>query len=289
MSDPIKMIALDEIVVTDDRSRALNQSYVPVLADGIARDGLFHPIHVRATPNAKGGKFTLVSGLHRLAAVKTLGWPQIEARVVKADQREARRLEVEENLRRNDLTVLERANAIFEMRRLWEEENGAIERGNPALKTQLDQVDPIAEGDREVGTFLASAADRIGFSEPALKRLVFIAQNIIPDLQTLLHGRAEADHQSLLLRVAKTADEEQLRAVALMTADRSLPLADALDQASLAPKPSKDPQTVFYSRAYDTFTRMSAHYRKKLLVELGVPEDIAAKVSRRAIKENGDA
>lgn len=282
-----EFIKISDIAIPADRSRALDKNYSIVLADGLERDGLFHPIQVRRTPNAKGGKFTLVSGLHRLDAARNLGWAEIEAKIVEANATEALRLEIEENLRRYDLTVLDRAHAVVEMRRLWEEENGPIEHGGD--RRSKDQVDPLNDGDREVGTFLASAADRIGVSEPAIKRLTFIAQKLVPELRVGLHGRAEADNQSALMNAAKCAPKHQKAAAVKLKAEPALSLAEALEATTDMPKPARDEQTVFYSRAYDTFHRMSPPNRKKLLIELGVPEDIAAKISRRKAKGGDDA
>lgn len=279
-----EQIKISDIHVPEDRSRKLDRNYAVVLADGFQRDGQFQAIGVRRTPNGKK-KFTLVFGEHRLEAGRILNWLEIEAKIVEADAKVARRLEIEENLRRYDLTVLDRAHAVTELRRLWEEENGAIKRGNP----QLDQVDPINEGDREVGTFLASAADRIGVSEPAIKRLTFIAQKLVPELRLGLHGRAEADNQSALLNAAKCGPTHQRAAAAKLKAEPALSLAEALEATTDMPKPERDEQTVFYSRAYDTFHRMNPPSRKKLLIELGVPEDIAAKISRRKAKGGDDA
>lgn len=284
-----EVVKISDIVVPADRSRALDKNYAIVLADGLERDGLFHPIQVRRTPNAKGGKFTLVSGLHRLEAARNLGWAEIEAKIVEANATEALRLEIEENLRRYDLTVLDRAHAVVEMRRLWEEEHGAIERGNPLLKANSANLSELDNGDREVGTFLASAADRIGVSARAIERLTFIAQKLVPELRLGLHGRAEADNQSALMNAAKCEPKHQKAAAAKLKAEPTLSLAEALEATTDMPKPVRDEQTVFYSRAYDTFHRMNPPSRKKLLIELGVPEDIAAKISRRKAKGGDDA
>lgn len=292
MADAIR---ISDIVVADDRSRRLDSAYAMILADSISRHGLMHPIAIRRTPNAKGGKFTLVSGLHRLEALRLTGAQTLEAGqvvIVQGDAAAARKREIEENLARYDLTVLDRAMAVLEMRQMWEAEHGPIERGNPDLKAdedQLGQVGPIGD-ESAIGTFLQTASDRIGISDRAVKRLVFIAQKLLPELRAALHGRAEADNQSILLRAAKQAPEVQRGALAALTQNPSLPLAEALDAGSVMPKASKDPQTVFYSRAYDTFFRMTPANRRKLLVDLGVPEDMAREIAKaKAAKGGGDA
>lgn len=56
-----KSISVSEIVVPD-RIRPVDEDQAQAIASSIASDGLLNPITVRHTPNAKGGKYTLVAG-----------------------------------------------------------------------------------------------------------------------------------------------------------------------------------------------------------------------------------
>jgi len=277
-------ISVADILVPEQRSRALDPAYALILSESIGRDGLKHLIGVRRTPNAKR-KFTLVWGLHRLEAVRLLGLSAIDASIVKANAEDALRMEVEENLIRYDLTVLDRAEAVLQLRTLWEAEHGPIDP-NGGRPQKLDQVEPVSE-ESQIGSFVQSAADRIGISQPAIKRLSMIAQKLTPKTKAFLTGHADADNQSALLKAAKVAPEWQKRAIDLMRAEPELGLGAAIDRASPFSPAVKDPQMKRYHRTRDSFYQMLPAKRRDLLVELGVPEDIATKVSRRQPKSDG--
>ena len=72
------MIAIDEIYVPIKWNKTLEPAKVEILAESILEEGQKTPIHVR-----KGeGRYVLVSGYHRIEAVKTLGENKIEAIIV---------------------------------------------------------------------------------------------------------------------------------------------------------------------------------------------------------------
>ena len=60
-------IAITDIAVPE-RLRAVEEEHAIAIAQSIVEHGLINPITVRATPAAKGGKYTLVAGAHRLRA-----------------------------------------------------------------------------------------------------------------------------------------------------------------------------------------------------------------------------
>ncbi len=72
------MIAIDEIYVPIKWNKTLEPEKVEMLSESILEEGHKTPIHVR-----KGeGRYVLVSGFHRLQAVKALGETKIESIVV---------------------------------------------------------------------------------------------------------------------------------------------------------------------------------------------------------------
>jgi len=123
-----RTIEIAEIVVPE-RIRPVDEEHAKVIAASIASEGLLNPITVRQTPNAKGGKYTLVAGAHRLRAVEMIGDDTIDAIIVKADKDAALLLEVAENLFRNELSVIDRALFVQTYRELWEAQHGEIKPG----------------------------------------------------------------------------------------------------------------------------------------------------------------
>lgn len=87
-------------IVVKERLRGVDSEKVERLKESILRIGLIHPITV------SGG--VLVAGLHRLVAFKELGLEEIDCHIVDNDELIKKEIEIDENLYRNELTVLEK-------------------------------------------------------------------------------------------------------------------------------------------------------------------------------------
>lgn len=86
------------------------------LGNSIKEHGLLHPIVVDSNYN-------LIAGCRRLLACERIGLKEIEAKVL-ADisEKELRILELEENIRRKDLTELEKSKNLVELAEIKEQE-----------------------------------------------------------------------------------------------------------------------------------------------------------------------
>ena len=104
-------IAVDEIQIRGKR-RALNEEKVRAIAASMDLIGLQTPLTVRMQKK----QVVLVTGWHRLSAAKRLGWDSIPCVVLIRDKTETRIWQIVENLYRAELTVLERAEHIEELR-----------------------------------------------------------------------------------------------------------------------------------------------------------------------------
>src|SRR5215831_17116034 len=105
-------------IIICERLRPLNAERVADLERSITAIGLQTPITIRYVDE----KPTLVTGAHRLQAVKNLGWNEIPVIIFEGDERAARMWEIAENLHRAELTVLERSEQTAEWMRLSGEE-----------------------------------------------------------------------------------------------------------------------------------------------------------------------
>lgn len=104
----VRRIAVGDIFVPE-RLRAVEDDHALAIQSSIVEHGLLNPITVRRTPAAER-PYTLVAGAHRLRAIELLDDGEgIDAVIVNADKDEAILIEVEENLFRNDLSVMDRA------------------------------------------------------------------------------------------------------------------------------------------------------------------------------------
>lgn len=262
-----KSIPLADILVPD-RLRAVDEDHSLAIQASIVEHGLLNPITLRQTPNGEH-KYTLVAGAHRLRAITLLDEAEIDAVVVKADANEALLIEIEENLFRNDLSVLDRAVFVQTYRDVWEKTRGEIKRGGDRRGGSKDQVDPLKSSPVDLVALEAAngfskvCADRLGMSVPSIKRLNRIAQNLPREVRSAISGTSIADNQSQLLKLVKLDPEKRAKAhIAIREAKGDFRAAiDLLEPPARKP----DAQLQILSRLIDSWERAKPVTRKKFL------------------------
>ena len=80
----------------------------------------------------RNGRYMLVAGRHRVEAMRVIGKDPIPVRIADFDDIEARLWAISENLHRNELTALERAEQVTEFARLSQEKADAAEAAEGA-------------------------------------------------------------------------------------------------------------------------------------------------------------
>ncbi len=169
----MKTIALhpEDVTVWGNRKRDIDPAAVDRIAASMADIGLRQPITVRVLDELEidgeilCGAPVLVTGAHRLAAAKKLGWQAIDCIEIEGDEIDAELWEISENLHRLDLSKEQRDEhvrryaALLEQRRKAQE---AIVEQNPQ---QLPQ--------RPVGrpkSITTEVAEATGLSRDIVKR-----------------------------------------------------------------------------------------------------------------------
>ena len=156
--------------------RDFNLAELDILAKSIAQNGLLCPITVRKDPEG-GNRYFLIAGERRLLACRRLGYEEVPAVIIEADDRKVMELGLIENLQREDLNPAEEARGY---RTLMEEygltqEQVAQQMGKsrPAITNTLrllalpDEVLALMEE----GTLSAGHARAIlGAPSPALQK-----------------------------------------------------------------------------------------------------------------------
>lgn len=102
------LIPISQIDVNNDWNIRTQLVDLADLASSIIDDGLLNPLTVVPA----GDRYRLIAGFRRFAAVKHLGWNSVECHVVEADEAQARRKNIMENLARTDLNPLEEAKGM---------------------------------------------------------------------------------------------------------------------------------------------------------------------------------
>jgi ParB family chromosome partitioning protein len=105
-------VPITEIQVGERRREDMGD--IAELAESISRFGLFHPLVVDES-------LGLIAGGRRLAACKHLGWERVPVRYfANLSDEDKQEIELEENIRRKDLTAYEESKEIVRISRLAE-------------------------------------------------------------------------------------------------------------------------------------------------------------------------
>lgn len=175
------MIRIDEITVPA-RKRALNEQKVQELAASMAEVGLLNPITI-----STGSR--LIAGHHRLEAAKRLGWDEIPAHTLPGDAILHEKAEIHENLRRNELTVLERGEQEARLKEIYllehPETRPVSERGGPGRGHKTDEIiSPVS--------FAEETAATIGVSPRTVQQEVQIAERLTEETKAIVAAHPAA-------------------------------------------------------------------------------------------------
>lgn len=206
-------IPVDAIKVWYTR-RPVTPSAVKSLAASIEEVGLLNPITVR--PDGKS--YVLVAGLHRLEAVRSLDWLEIDAVVVNLDELGAELAEIDENLIRNDLTVLERGEQLARRKAVYERMYPEAKTEGPGRPKKSDTVSVFSE---DVST-------KTGESQRSIQRHVQIATAIPDDVREAIRETPVADSTRELLTLARQEPETQREVANRITSGNAPTVQQAL-------------------------------------------------------------
>mgnify|MGYP000988898136 CR=1 FL=1 len=197
----LRRVEIAAIQVPPWRLRALGDT--DALRESIATTGLLQPVVLDAS-------LTLVCGLHRLEACRALGWKHIPAYVQPLDGPKAQLAEVDENLCRRELTVLERAEHIALRRKLWEEMN-------PPPAADTTRKKPPKRPEAPLTAFVDDTAKKTGRAAAAVREELRIGE-LPEDVRATARETNVRDSKKELLALTRMPEEEQRRAVAAVKA-----------------------------------------------------------------------
>src|SRR5690606_10058663 len=182
-SGEFRALPVSSIIVDREGRQRRELRGIDELAASIAARGLIHPIIVTRDGN-------LVAGERRLTAVRSLGWTHIPVQFVdEVDPNELRAIELEENVKRVDLTWQEQCLAVA----AYHEARQAMEKDWTVTKT----------------------ADALGVSESFVTRQSQVAEALRKGNTRV----AEADRYSTALNIVQR-EAERARASKLEALDR---------------------------------------------------------------------
>lgn len=248
MKRALETFRTDAIEISSTRHRSIDPAIVARLAESIRKIGLRTPISVRIVDNyvaASGetcdGQPLLVTGAHRLEAVRSLGIEKIECWIwSEDDETQARLWEISENLHRAELTALERDQHLAEWVRLTEQADQSRQSDANESKRADKRGHRKQSGTRK-------AARELGVTEPDARRALKVA-SLTDDAKDAAVETGLDDNRSALLKAAEQPPENQATAIRDIAAGKALakknqkmsppihqppaPLKDLIDAAS---------------------------------------------------------
>lgn len=198
MSDSTK-IGIDEIVI-GDRARQVDRDWAEVLAASFKEGEMLNPI----TLWRKGDEAVLVAGLHRVEAHRINGETEIECHWSQAETLEdAEILETSENLLRNELTKLDRAQHLAVLKEAYEKKYPQAKKGGDKQtakgREKLNGIIP----------FSSDAAAKVGLSESAVLKAVRMWGDLSKASRVKLRSTWLSNHQAGLMLLSEQSHSRQ--------------------------------------------------------------------------------
>jgi len=239
-----------DLIVIGKRLRPIDPVRVANLQVSMRENRFIGSITVRPLPAGDTGRFKLVVGAHRITAWRNEGGRTIPSQIRILSDDEAEQIEIDENLVRDGLSPLERAEMVARRFEVWgrrfpdrvaEGDLGAApKRGRPEKGLNLSQFPGGAAG--TMG-FAADTAAQIGLSKATIKRAWSVVNGIPADVRRELHGTPIARNESLLRQLASIGDRaEQLRVANVLIEGKTKSVSDAMAIAA-GNTPSRPAQT----------------------------------------------
>jgi hypothetical protein len=183
-------------IVSSERMRK-DLGDIDSLKQSLAEHGLLQPIGVRPSPTTQGF-FQVIWGGRRFEAATQLGWEDIECKILTCEEDyELREKELEENIRRKDMTWQEQSMSMYEIH---------------DLKVRRNAIIGERWGYRETGQLLGISLGNVSYTLEVAKRLrtgdeeITEAPNLTEALRILVR-RKEADLQERRMSITPGAKE----------------------------------------------------------------------------------
>ena len=228
-------LRLDEIVVSEDRARALKADDARAIGEAIKLDGQYDPIAVTRLPGRSD--YLLVDGWHRLEGSRMVGLETIQAFEIGPDKGKRIKREIISGIARARHDVFDRAAAVDALSRWARTEAGLPEEGvlhggqafGPraisVIQRDADSAIPI------IGTALRwdlQVAELLGFGKSTVRNYATVHQRISVAHKASLRSLGLASELVPLLKFAGLLPEDQARAIAILSAGDEVTIAGAI-------------------------------------------------------------
>lgn len=189
------MVKLSDVLVEDRARQEMGE--LGELAFSIKERGLIQPLAVQEV----NGKYRLLAGGRRFAAIQRLGHETVGARIFEGElsRLEIKSIELAENIHRKDLTFLETSKLQREIHELQLEIHGQKSSGGR----------PDVTGDKE-GWDMSRTADLLGVSPAQISQNIQIAKAAEAFPELFADALTRSDATKILQRISNQLKHEEL-------------------------------------------------------------------------------
>lgn len=262
-------------IAVRNRIRPVDADFVRFLAASLEERGLDIPVCVRPIAQDDEFDYELVAGLHRLTAATQLGWIVVDADVVDLTADEARFREIEENLVRRELSVIDRAVSIAEWADVFYRLRGGVPGHGGDRRSKLfsllcpdDQGQPLP-----LKSFSEEAAERIGLSARSVRQAQAIGRKLQRDTLDQLRG-TRFENATRLLSSLTNEGEHQAAIARLLREGRAATVDEAKTSLGIAERRLAPPDPDFKA-LMGAWRVASADARDRFLATLRETGDLA--------------
>lgn len=241
-------IDIKDIIVPEKRKRSFSKEKAEQLKESINEIGLLNPVLVSED-------HVLISGLHRIEACKALGWEKVEAKKVSYDEIDREIAEIDENLVRAELTVLERAEHLMRQKELYEAKHPETKKGQYGYKGR----EVVSKPENEIISFSEDVAKKIGVSTRTVQLEIALAKNIQPEIREALKSTPIANKYRDLHNLSRMQPEMQQKVAEKVVKDKINAVDDAM---RLVLKEEKISQLKQYANKSDRWEIYNADMRE---------------------------
>ncbi|MCC3246184.1 ParB/RepB/Spo0J family partition protein [Methylocystis sp. WRRC1] len=220
------------------------------------------------------GGYKLVTGGHRLAMLKEIGFETlsvgVEVNVKEMDDQAAFEDELFENLANAGLTQLDRSLFIYDAWKAYRAKKGET-RGRKSKIEQLQEDKKEPEfGLFSSERFTDAAAERVGLSKTQVKLAKQIAERLIEaDAVDEIRGTMVADNQNELKQLVDMPAGKRREAAAAIKRGEAKNIAQARVVIGLDKQKTDDPQARYCATVLDAWGRSSKLTRITIVQTLG--------------------
>ena len=201
------LIKIEQIIVKPGR-REIDEKHVEELAKSIKSLSLLNPITVDQD-------YTLIAGLHRLEAMKLLGYSEIECNVTSLDGLRADLAELDENLIRKDIPQIVYGEYLMRRKEIYEALNPTTRWGGDHKSEKNKRAKCAFDSPK---AFTEDTADKSGRSPATIRREIQIAKNLTTEAkEVLLRGNKADITKADAMRLSRLSPEQQIVAATQLT------------------------------------------------------------------------